>query len=239
MQTGRAGANAPGVAKKRGSPAMKLLLASFLLVVFALSVLVPRHASAQEVFITPEMPFFELEIGEQFVVIERDQNTEATVDPAFAKTSRPCPPFCIHPASAGDGVETVGELEVLDFLREHVEAGTGHLVDSRLESWYLAGTIPGAINLPFNLFEQGELNPFLDPILLKLGATRRDGGWSFETASELLLFCNGPWCDQSPRAIRNLLALGYPPEKLRYYRGGMQVWKLLGLTVTVPQNVGG
>ncbi len=218
---------------------MKLVLASFLAVVFSFPVFVQRHASAQEVFITPDMPFFEFEIGDSFHVIERDQNTEATIDPAFAKTSRPCPPFCVHPISAGEGVETVGELEVLEFLRDHVETGTGHLVDSRLESWYQAGTIPGAINLPFNLFEQGELNPFLEPILGQLGARKVDGQWNFDNAAELCLFCNGPWCDQSPRAIRNLLSLGYPPEKLRYYRGGIQVWKLLGLTISVPQNVGG
>jgi hypothetical protein len=30
-----------------------------------------------------------------------------------------------------------------------------------------------------------------------------------------------------------LLALGYPAHKLKWYRGGMQSWKSLGLT-TVP-----
>jgi hypothetical protein len=34
----------------------------------------------------------------------------------------------------------------------------------------------------------------------------------------LLLFCNGTWCDQSPRAIRNLVEADYPPNKLFYYR---------------------
>ena len=64
--------------------------------------------------------------------------------------------------------------------------------------------------------------------------SERSLNWNFGKAKELLLWCNGPWCDQSPRAIRNLLALGYPAEKLRYYRGGMQDWMVLGLTVTVP-----
>ena len=29
----------------------------------------------------------------------------------------------------------------------------------------------------------------------------------------------------------SLLKMGYPPEKLKYYRGGMQAWTSLGLTV--------
>jgi hypothetical protein len=31
-----------------------------------------------------------------------------------------------------------------------------------------------------------------------------------------------------------LLSHGYPPEKVYYYRGGMQMWKVLGLTVVMP-----
>jgi hypothetical protein len=30
--------------------------------------------------------------------------------------------------------------------------------------------------------------------------------------------------------IRKLIALGYPPELLKYYRGGMQAWRSVGLT---------
>jgi len=49
-----------------------------------------------------------------------------------------------------------------------------------------------------------------------------------------VLFCNGPWCDQSPRAIRGLRKIGYPADKLHYYRGGMQDWLIMGLTTIVP-----
>jgi hypothetical protein len=60
--------------------------------------------------------------------------------------------------------------------------------------------------------------------------------WDFTKAKHLLLWCNGPWCDQSPRAIRALIALGYPVNKLSYYRGGMQDWLVLGLTIVVPET---
>ena len=29
---------------------------------------------------------------------------------------------------------------------------------------------------------------------------------------------------------------GFPAEKVAYYRGGMQMWKILGLTVVVPKE---
>jgi len=45
------------------------------------------------------------------------------------------------------------------------------------------------------------------------------------------LWCNGWWCGQSPAAIRGLLSEGYPAEKLFYFRGGMQNWKIYGMTV--------
>lgn len=59
----------------------------------------------------------------------------------------------------------------------------------------------------------------------------------FSRAKDLLLWCNGPWCDQSPRAIKGLLRVGYPPHKICYYRGGMQMWMLMGLTTVVPKEV--
>ncbi|HIL42989.1 MAG TPA: sulfurtransferase, partial [Gammaproteobacteria bacterium] len=49
-------------------------------------------------------------------------------------------------------------------------------------------------------------------------------------AKTLYLFCNGLWCGQSPQAIKALLTIGYPASKLKYYRGGMNVWHSLGLS---------
>ena len=44
------------------------------------------------------------------------------------------------------------------------------------------------------------------------------------------MFCNGIWCAQSKRAIKELLSMGYPKEKLLWYRGGLQDWKIVGFT---------
>lgn len=194
-------------------------------------------AAAQDVFITQDLPFFEFDNGVEFHVIERDQDNNAVIPEAFAKTSRPCPPFCIQPMEAAPGVETIAELELLEFLTDYVQTGKGALIDARLESWYNGGTIPGSINLAFNLFEDPKNNPFMEPVLQILGGERSaDGTWNFEDAKYIALFCNGPWCGQSPRAIKNLVSVGYPPERIKYYRGGMQAWLQLGLSLYVPES---
>lgn len=190
---------------------------------------------AQDVWITPELPFLEFQSGGEFHFIERDQDNEARVTDAYAKTSRACPPFCIQPMVVAEGVKTVGEVELLEFLQSYVETGDGFLIDARVESFFVNGTIPGAVNLPYNMFANSGSNPFLAQLMILLGGElQASGEWSFENAAHLLLFCNGPWCGQSPRAINSLLALGYPADRLYYYRGGMQSWASMGLSVAMP-----
>jgi rhodanese-related sulfurtransferase len=90
------------------------------------------------------------------------------------------------------------------------------------------------VNIPFTLLLRGD-NAYLGRILSILGAKKKnDGSWDFSNARELLLFCNGPWCDQSSRAIKGLRNAGFPADRLYYYRGGMQSWLSLGLTTIVP-----
>ena len=206
-----------------------------LAVVFGLAIVTAQApATAQEVRITPETASRTIVVNGAPLVIERIQDTSHRIDPDFAKTSRPCPPFCIHPISAAPGVDTIGEIEVMDFLETKVAAGQGLLIDSRVPEWFQKGTIPGAVNVPFSTLEP--TNPYRDEILKALGARQTGSGWDFSNALELTMFCNGPWCDQSPRAIRNLTQAGYPPSKIHYYRGGMQLWMLLGLTVRQPTS---
>jgi rhodanese-related sulfurtransferase len=167
------------------------------------------------------------------VTVERIQDNDNRLVDDFAKTSRPCPPFCIHPMQAAPGVQTVGELELLDFVQTDVAAQHGLLVDARMTTWYDSETIPGAVNIPFVIFTTpGDKR---NRILELLGVSKSPAGqYDFSNALSLTLFCNGPWCDQSPRAIRALVEIGYPADKLKYYRGGMQLWKLFGLTTVLP-----
>lgn len=167
--------------------------------------------------------------------IKRDQNNAATVTPAFAKTSRPCPPFCIQPISLAPGVETIGELEIIDYIKKMQSGDDSILViDSRTPDWVARGTIPGAINIPWTKLslKKGASQLDIDDILVnEFGAKEGDNGMDFSSGKTLVMFCNGMWCGQSPTNIKALLNLGYPAEKIKWYRGGMQDWSILGLSV--------
>ncbi len=185
-------------------------------------------ARAEKVNITKDVPYVDVQVGRQKYRIKRIQDTKHRLRGEFTLTSRPCPPFCIQPISPAPGVQVAGELEVIEFLKKHGKAMTGVLIDSRSPKEYRSGTIPGAVNVPSMLFSAD--NPYREKILILLGARKLpDGTWDFSQARELMLFCNGAFCPQSPRNIQALVDAGYPPEKLHYYRGGVQGWALLGL----------
>lgn len=155
------------------------------------------------------------------VEISRIQDTGNVVTGEWARTSRPCPDFCIQPMSPAPGVTTIGELELLAALQDPDVV----VVDSRTPDWYLGGTIPGAVNIPYTeaVDRLGELGCEID-----------FEGWDCAEAKKVALFCNGLWCGQSPTAIRRMIEAGFPAGNISYYRGGMQSWHLLGLTVTTP-----
>ncbi|HHO81701.1 MAG TPA: rhodanese-like domain-containing protein [Halothiobacillus sp.] len=193
----------------------------------------------------------------QVITVQRIQDLSNEVTGFYARTSRPCPHFCIQPHTAAPGVETVSEIEVFDFMEGPLARGEGVLIDNRLESFYRKGTIPGSIHIPFTVFEKDPSDPELVAALESLGAIKRDGvsgvtrmieriglfggryktdNWDFSRVKTVLMWCNGPWCDQSPHAIRALLDLGFPADRILYYRGGMQMWQLFGLTTVVPTS---
>ncbi len=197
-------------------------------------------AYAAAVNITPNLESVTVNHGGKSVKIMRNQNQKNTVNPAFAKTSRKCPPFCIQPSTLAPGVETIAEVEMLDYLQKLNDGDTSILVvDSRTPDWAAKGTIPGAVNIPWT-----KLNPAkgADPISIgeimegSFGAANLEGLWDYSNAKTLVMFCNGMWCGQSPNNIKNLLKFGYPADKIKWYRGGMQNWEILGLTTAKAVN---
>jgi rhodanese-related sulfurtransferase len=68
----------------------------------------------------------------------------------------------------------------------------------------------------------------------EFGAVKTASGWDFGKAKTLVLFCNGIWCPQSSHNIDTLVKLGYPKDKIKWYRGGMQDWFSVGLTAAKP-----
>jgi len=206
----------------------------------AATVLFSASAFSAAVNITPKVESVSVMHGGKSVKIMRNQDKGNTVNPAFAKTSRPCPPFCIQPAWLHKDVDTIGEVEVIHYLKKMADGAKDILVvDSRTPDWAAKGTIPGAINLPWT-----KLNPAkgADPISIgeimedQFNAKNLEGLWDYSKAKTLVMFCNGMWCGQSPNNIKNLLKFGYPADKIKWYRGGMQDWEILGLSTAKAAN---
>ncbi len=191
------------------------------------------------------------------VKVERTQDPNFTLKGYFAKTGRPCPPACLKPMSPADGVKPIGEAELFDFMENELRDGAGLLIDARTDVWWKKGTIPGARHYPYTLMTQKPDSEGMKSLLEEFGAKPRGkmtwvdkqlekwgltdhryktDKWDFSDAKTLVVFCNGPSCGQSPRAIRGLVAAGYPADKIKYYRGGMRMWQFWGLNTIKPAD---
>jgi rhodanese-related sulfurtransferase len=192
---------------------------------FALIAL-PGVAAADPVGITPDMMAVNVPTPNGMVEIMRNQDNENRLSGDWTLTSRPCPNFCIQPMVPAPGVTPVGELEVIAALQDENTV----VIDGRIRPEFEAGTIPGAVSVPYT--EAADR-------LGELGCEPDFDGWICEgDIPQVVLFCNGPWCGQSPTAARRMIEAGFPAENISYYRGGMQNWQMLGLTV-VPGGAGG
>ena len=140
----------------------------------------------------------------------------------------------ISPLRISEGIDTYGELEVIDFIKKSTKNENLMLIDARLANWYETGTIPTSTNISYKRFDKKKYPTEFEDTLEELGVEIVDGKYSFKEAKTLLLFCNGIWCPQSTWAIQNLRKIGYPKEKLKWYRGGMYSWTMLNLTTIVP-----
>ena len=191
------------------------------------------------------------------IKVQRVQDASYELKGYFVKTARKCPPFCIKPIQPDPRIAVIGEYELFEFMENELRQETGKLIDVRTPAWYRKGTIPGSVNYPFTALSKASDDAELERALREFGATPREKEegldalleqWGltkdemkterrdFSGAEDLIQWCNGPTCGQSPRAIRGLLAAGYPPGKIRYYRGGMALWQFLGLTTVVPRQ---
>ncbi len=146
----------------------------------------------------------------------------------FVTSAGQIQPMQLHPK-----VETYGELEVLDFLKQMQGNDLLVLVDSRTEPWFQYRTIPGAINIPqAHISKIKSLSEEYKNALDTLGIKEDNNLLDFSNAKTIVLFCNGSWCGQSPSMIKELILLGYPSEKIKWYRGGMHDWLALSMTST-------
>ena len=162
---------------------------------------------------------------DQYASIDVSQACKSTFITSAGKT--------IFPMKIHKDIETYGEMEVLEFIKKMQHDNSMLFVDSRDEEWYAYRTIPGAINIPYDYMMMPEaFEEEYKNALVKLGILGKKKPFDFSQAKTILVFCNGAWCSQSPKMVKALLSLGYPPKKIKWYRGGMETWLALGMTST-------
>jgi len=204
-----------------------------LLISLTLSSMAFAEEKAKKVMIKHDLYSIDIKHNEKDVTIKRNQSRDNRISKYYQKTHRgkiqPMHPFKPH------AVETIGTLEMINYLKK-INNGKDNLmiIDSRTKEWVKRGTIPGTINIPFTEFKNEERA--LEIMEDQLNVINTGNTLNFKNAKTIIMYCNGIWCGQSPTAIRNLLNYGYPAARIKYYRGGMQNWESLGLTVVKPEQ---
>ena len=182
----------------------------------------PAPGAGTEVRITRDVTHVTVATLRGPAVIKRANRPDSSAAKRLLAARRNCPSHCVQPHQAAEGVTTIGELETIHFL----EMNVGYLIDTRIPSLFRVGTIPGAVNIPSRLITRR---------LDKLGCTKATFAWSCEHAKDIVLFCDGPSCYEASQTIRDIIRAGYPAAKIQYFRGGLQSWAHLGLTVEKPR----
>ncbi len=194
-----------------------------------------NEGSSNFVPISKGVKSIDISLNDENFTIMRNQSKTNKISPLYETTFRGMP----QPMILSKGVETVGELEFIDFMKKAQSDKNITIVDSRKPGWFAKLRIPGAINIPYTGFSDKDsaieaMEDDLDVI------EKEDGTLDFSKAKVIVAYCNGYWCGQTPAMIKNsnfsLLNMGYPASKIKYYRGGMQAWTSLGFTVTSDEN---
>ena len=208
-----------------------------LLLTLALSTIFAQSNNDTMIKITPNISSVPIIDSGKKIDIKRIQDTQNRLTDDYTKTSRPCPPFCIQPTKINPNINTIAELEVLNFMQNKIMINKGLLIDARLKSWFELETIPSSINLPFSKIVNTPKNKIKHIFELLGMQIEKEGKWNFKNVKELTIFDNGPWCSQASHLITALLKNNYPSSKIHYYRSGLQGWKLLGLTTVVHKEI--
>ncbi len=156
--------------------------------------------------ISPEVKSITVKTEDGPVTIQRERNDMQLIGGV------------LQPLVPVAGVHPMGELEVIEALNDPAFL----VVDMRTTDWRAKSTIPGSAHVPYT-----EVSLRMD----EFGCKGSEGNWDCNEAIKVVAFCNGPACSQSPIAIRAMVRDGFPVDRIYYYRGGMQNWTVLGLTV--------
>ncbi|MDD2896060.1 MAG: rhodanese-like domain-containing protein [Aliarcobacter sp.] len=209
---------------------LRNLVVSTLILAFSSSISLGAEVAESFVAISSGVKSIDMNLnGEKFTLM-RNQTAGNKITPLYDTTDRGTP----QPMILAPGVETVGELEFIDYMKKAQTDENIVIIDSRKPGWFARLRIPGAVNVPYTNFDN--MNDAIDMMEDNMGITvKADKTLDFSKAKTLVLYCNGYWCGQTPGMVKNaqfaLLKIGYPADKIKYYRGGMQAWTSLGFTV--------
>ena len=142
--------------------------------------------------------------------------------------NKECPPYCISPINI-DNIKTIGELETIEFMKSLKKSRNRLLIDARNSIEYKRNTLPTAVNIPYSMLTPN--SKYREEILKLLGVKKLKKGWHFKYVHKLLIFDNGILDSRAIKMIDSLVKIGYPKNKILYYRGGVNSWKELGLTL--------
>lgn len=199
---------------------MKIIIVLLALVISAVA------GKYSKVKITPDMAYIYVYHKGKAVKVHRIQDTKNKISGEYAKLYRPGK--FIQPIKMHDDIQTVAEIEILNFMQEKVNKKKGLIIDLRPKAVYKKEAIPSAVNIPARVIDD---TVKIEKVLKILGATRNhDGTLNTNNVLEIVLYCSGLWSSKSSDFIQSLLAMGYPADKILYYRGGFQMWKILGFT---------
>ena len=210
--------------------------------IFFMVFLMSNSYASKLVGISQDIAQLTIKYKGETIVINRIQSNSNKLAGPYTKTSRPCPPYCIQPISAGNGVETIGEIELLNIYKNDVEDDTALIIDVRGPEWYLIGSLPAAISAPYDkvlkAINEGEYSDLESLIKSNkttkkfISSIQRSGSFTqIFGQNTLVIMCNGKWSSQSLQVIDALIKNGYPSEKIKWYRGGVQSWVSLGFSL--------
>jgi len=179
-----------------------------------------------KVKITPDISYLYIYHKGKAVKTHRIQDTKHKITGEYAKTYRPG--TYIGPIDLKNGVKTIGEVEILNFMKDEVNKKKGLILDVRDKTEYTKESLPSAVNIPVKI---GKNDGAMKKIFKSLGMVELDNGsWNDQRAMDLTVYDEGPWGDKAVDMISILLEHGYPANRIFYYRGGFQMWKILGFT---------
>ena len=210
-------------AQEKGQKVKKIYLLTALIIVLSNALV---SGDYDKVKISPDISFIYVYHKGKAVKVHRIQDTKNKLTGWYAKTYRPG--TTIQPIIMNKDIQTIGEVELIKFMRDKVNKRKGLIIDVRQKAFHDEEAIPSSVYISLKTVRNDKTR---EKLFETLGMKKQgDGKWDGDDALELAVYCHGLWCSLAPKFINLMTKYGYPTDKIKYYRGGMQMWKILGFT---------